>query len=234
MQNKSILISLVIVCVLSIVFVTRAYSQTEGFNVKTPIQKIADSSTKFLNQIANQTKKNPTKSVPQDLACSSTCFLVIPDIDIIPSRGDFTGTGILSCRVPDSVKFTEPIYYKINNLNSFNEGGGGILILATSSSAMKTLLGDNVHISSDNTSAGKVGSSKDAVTKPFVAFAKYKDGLIEGIDLSGSILEYSSRDTFNAYQGTIVPIEILVAPQDVPPILREFGSSLTEWAKTCK
>ena len=93
---------------------TTAYSQTEGFNVKTPIEKIADSSTEFLNQIISQSKKEPKKSVPLDLACSSSCFLAIPDIEIIPSRGDFTGTGLLSCRVPNSSNFTEPIYYKIN------------------------------------------------------------------------------------------------------------------------
>ncbi len=119
-------------------------------------------------------------------------------------------------------------------MHSFNESGGGILVFATSSDAMETLLGDNVHLSSDNISTGQVSSSKEADSKPFVAFAHYKDDYTEGIDLSGSILEYSSMDTFNAYHGTIVPIEILIAPQDVSPVLRDFGSSLAEWTKSCK
>ena len=231
MNNRlAYLILLVLFTALS----TTAFSQTEGFNVKTPIERIADSSTKFLNQIVSQSRKEPQKTVPQDLACSAVCFIVIPNIDVVPSRGDFTGTGLLSCRVPNSSKFTEPIYYKINNLQSFNEGGGGIFVFATSSDAMKTLLGDNVHLSSDNTSTGQVGNSEETDSKSFVAFARYKDGNTEGIDLSGSILEYSNMDTFNAYQDTIVPIEILIDPQDVPPLLRDFGSSLTEWTKGCK
>ena len=83
-------------------------------------------------------------------------------------------------------------------MHSFSESGGGILIFATSSDAMKSILGDNVHLSSDNVSSGQVGTLNEDNTKPFVAFAKYKDGLIEGIEVSGSILEYSSKDTFNA------------------------------------
>ena len=119
-------------------------------------------------------------------------------------------------------------------MHSFNESGGGLMIFATSQDAMKALLGDNLHLSSDNTSAGQIGNSKEAEMKSIVAFAKDKDGSLQGIDLSGSILEYSSRDTFNAYQGTVVPIEILLTPQDVPPMLRDFGSSLIEWTKSCK
>lgn len=234
MNNRSNSISPGILLMLFSMIGTTAYSQTEGFNVKTPIEKIADSSTEFLNQIISRSKKEPKKSVPQELVCSSFCFLVIPDIDVIPSRGDFTGSGLLSCRVPNPSKFTEPIYYKINNLLSFNESGGGIIIFATSQDAMKALLGDNLHLSSDNTSAGTVGSSIEIGSKSFISYAMYKDSYIEGVDLSGSILEYSSKDTFNAYQGTIVPIEILISPQDVPPMLRDFGSSLVEWTKSCK
>ncbi len=215
-------------------YINQAYSQTEGFNVKTPTQKIADSSTSFLNQIIGDSKKDTKNAIPKSLVCGSSCFLVIPDIEIIPSRGDFTGTGLLSCRNPNSDGFTEPIYYKINNLQSFNEGGGGLIIFGTSTQAMKDILGNNLHLTSDNSSTGQVGSTKDADHKSIVSYAKYKDEDLQGIDLSGSIIEYSSLDTFDAYQGTVVPIEIIYAPQDVPPVLRGFASALAEWTKNCK
>ncbi len=225
---------IVVAILLLVLFSDSSYSQTEGFNVKTPIQKISDATSKFLKEIIDQSSRQPKESIPEDIVCSLECFLIIPEIDIVQSRGDFTGTGLMSCRAPNSNKFTEPLYYKINNLRSFDESGGGLVILVTNKTGMKAILGDNVHLNSDNISAGPIGTIGDNKMQSFVAYVKYKDQSFSGIDLSGSLLEYSSRDTFNAYQGTIVPIEILVSPQDVPPLLREFDSLLTEWTKNCK
>ena len=213
---------------------SKSHSQTEGFNVKTPTQKIADSTTKFLNNIIEESKKEPEKSIPRDLVCSSQCFLVIPDIEIVESRGDFTGTGLVACRTPNSGDFTEPLYYSVNNLNSFEESGGGLIILVTDKDGVKTLLGNYVHPNSENSTEGNVGKTSDEDLKSFVAFAKPKDQELKGYDISGSEFVYSSRDTFDAYQGTVVPIEIFVSPQDVPPVLREFDTLLGEWTKNCK
>ncbi len=211
-----------------------SFSQTEGFNVKTPIEKIADSTTNFLKQIINKSKEDPNKSIPQDLVCSAECFLVIPNIEIVESRGDFTGTGLMACRAPNSDKFTEPLYYKINHIHSFEESGGGLVILATDKGGMKSILGYDVNLSSDNVSAGPIGAIGDTEMKSFAVYVKYSEQSLSGTDLSGSLIEYSSRDTFNAYQGTVVPIDILISPQDVPPVLRDFGSLLSKWTKDCK
>ena len=235
MNNKlKLFTTAVIVFLLVIVATQNSYSQTEGFNVKTPIQKIADSTTKFLNKIIAESAKNPKKSIPQDLVCSSSCFLVIPEIEIVESRGDFTGSGLMACRAPNSDNFTEPLYYKINHIESFEEADGGILILATDKSAMKSILGYEVNLNSDNVLAGPIGVTKDSEMKSFVSYVKYKDQDLSGIDLSGTLIEYSSKDTFNAYQGTVVPIEILVNPQDIPPVVRDFDSSLEKWVSSCK
>lgn len=208
-------------------------AQTEGFDIKNPIQKITDSTTKLLNQIIKDHKEAPKKSIPEDLVCSAQCFLVIPNIEMVESRGDFTGTGLMACRTSDSDKFTEPLFYKINNLHSFEENGGGLVILATDKAGMKAILGNEVHLNSENTNAGPIGKQSEDELKSFAAYVKYKDQTLSGFDLSGSLIEYSSKDTFNAYQGTIVPIDILISPQDVPPMLRDFQSLLAEAAKDC-
>ena len=166
--------------------------------------------------------------------CSAECFLIIPNIEIVESRGDFTGTGLMACRAPNSDKFTEPLYYKINHIHSFEESGGGLVILATDKNGMKSILGNDVNLSSDNVSVGPIGSIDDIEMKSFAAYVKYSEQSLSGADLSGSIIEYSSRDTFNAYQGTVVPIDILISPQDIPPVLRDFSSLLSEWTKDCK
>ena len=224
--------NLIFVAILLLVlFSNSSYSQTEGFNVKTPIQKIADSTSKFLKEIIDQSSRQPKDSIPEDLVCSSECFLIIPEIEIVQSRGDFTGTGLMSCRAPNSNKFTEPLY---NNLKSFDESGGGLVVLATNKTGMKAILGDNVHLNSGNISAGPIGAIGDNKMQSFVAYVKYTDQSLSGTDLSEGILEYSSKDTFNAYQGTIVPIDIIVSPQDVPPVLREFDSLLLKWTENCK
>ncbi len=211
-----------------------SYAQTEGFNVKTPIQKISDATSDFLKNIIEDSNESPNKSIPQDLVCKAECFLVIPEVEIIQSRGDFTGTGLMSCSAPNSDKFTEPLFYQINNLEIFEEGGGGLVVLVMDKQGMKAVLENDVHIDSDNSSVGPIGDSSEKDTKSFTAYAKPKNQDLEGYNLSGSLITYSSRDTFNAYQGTIVPIEILISPQDVPPALRDFGSLLVEWTKSCK
>lgn len=230
---KLSLTTLVLVISLTIIGYN-SYAQTEGFNVKTPIEKIADSTTNFVKQIINDSKESPKKSIPKDLVCSAECFLFIPNIDIVESRGDFTGTGLMACRAPSSDKFTEPLYYKINHIHSFEESGGGLIILATNKDGMKSILGDDVNLSSDNVSAGPIGVIGKIEMKSFAAYAKYKNQAVTGTDLSGSLIEYSSKDTFNAYQGTVVPIEVLISPQDVPPVLRDFDSLLSDWTKDCK
>jgi|GEM_PF-1306709 len=227
-------IAAILLFTIAIIPANRSFSQTEGFNVKTPIQKISDATSDFLKNIIEDSKKSPKKSIPQDLVCKAECFLVIPEVEIIQSRGDFTGTGLLSCGAPNSDKFTEPLFYKISNLESFEEGGGGLVVLVMDKQGMKAVLGNDVHIDSDNSSVGAIGDSSQKDMKPFTVYAKYKDQAIAGFDLSGSVLEYSSKDTFNAYQGTVVPIEILTSPLDVPPVLRDFGSLLVEWTKSCK
>lgn len=219
---------------LTVLFGHNSHSQTEGFNVKTPIQKIADSTTNFLKNIINESKEQPKKSIPIDIVCSAECFLIIPNIEIVESRGDFTGTGLMACRAPNSDKFTEPLYYKINHIHSFEESGGGLVILATDKNGMKSILGNDVNLSSDNVSVGPIGSIDDIEMKSFAAYVKYSEQSLSGADLSGSLIEYSSRDTFNAYQGTVVPIDILISPQDIPPVLRDFSSLLSEWTKDCK
>jgi len=211
-----------------------SYAQTEGFNVKTPIQKISDATSDFLKNIIEESNKYPKKSIPKELVCSAECFLVIPTVEIIESRGDFTGTGLMSCGAPNSDKFTEPLFYKINNLETFEEGGGGLIVLVMDTQGMKAILGNDVHIDSDNSSVGPIGDVSEKTMKSFTAYAKDNNQELEGFDLSGSVLEYSSKDTFKAYQGRIVPIEILISPQDVPPVLRDFGLLLVEWTKSCK
>jgi len=235
MKNKLEVIRInFIILLLFVILGSISYAQTEGFNVKTPIQKISESTSKFLKNIIGESQRKPKESIPQDLVCSAECFLVIPTVEVIESRGDFTGTGLLACRAPNSNKFTEPLFYKINNLDSFEEAGGGLLILATDKAGMKSILGNDVHLNSDNMSVGPIGDVGDTGSKPFAAYVKYKDQELSGTDLSGSVLEYSSKDTFNAYQGTVVPIEILISPQDVPPLLRDFNSLLAVWTKDCK
>ena len=57
-----------------------SYAQTEGFNVKTPIQKISDATSDFLKNIIENSNESPNKSIPQDLVCKAECFLVIPEV----------------------------------------------------------------------------------------------------------------------------------------------------------
>jgi len=235
MKNKLTLSALAILCTLFVFsYENNTYAQTEGFNVKTPIQKITDSTTTFLKELMEYSNEKPDESISVSLVCSAKCFVVIPDIEIIQSRGDYTGTGLLSCRKQSTNSFTEPLFYQINNLESTEEDSGGLLILVTDTEGKKAILGQDVHLGSGNTGPGPIGDAKSEGVKSFASYVKYQDQTLSGIDLSGSLLEYSSKDTFNAYQGTVVPIDIFVDPQDVPPMLRDFVTLLSNWAKNCK
>lgn len=235
MKKKNIIIALILSVLTTFVFaVSNSYSQTEGFNVKTSIEKIADSTTSFLKEITKYSKENPEKSISRDLVCNTQCFVVIPDIEVVESRGDFIGTGLMSCKNPSSNTFSEPLYYQINNLKSFEEDSGGLLVLVTNKEGMKSILGSYVHLDSDNSVPGPIGQKSDQEIKSFASYVMYKGQDLSGIDLSESELDYSSKDTFDAYQGTIVPIEIFLSPQDVPPMLRDFQSLLVDATKDCK
>ena len=67
MKNKLRVITINLV--LMILFSTLgsiSYAQTEGFNVKTPIEKISEATTEFLKNIIDEAKKEPKKSIPMD------------------------------------------------------------------------------------------------------------------------------------------------------------------------
>ncbi len=68
------MLSLVLLFILLTVFSTSAFSQTERFNVKTQIEKIADSSTEFLNQIISQSKKEPKKQYLKILLAAPNAY----------------------------------------------------------------------------------------------------------------------------------------------------------------
>lgn len=231
MKNK---LNIIIGVLFSIViFSQNSYSQTEGFEVKTPIQMISDSTISFLNNTIQESENNPKESINGDIFCKAKCIFVIPNIELVESRGDFTGTGLLSCRKPNSESWSEPLFYQINNLESFEEDSGGLIILVTDKPGIKAILGYDVHLGSDNTGPGPIGDAKSGDPKSFVSYVKYKDQALSGIDLTGSLLEYSSKDTLNAYQAKVIPVEIFIEPQDVPPMLREYDTLLKTWAKSC-
>ena len=177
---------------------------------------------------------SPGEAIPRKLLCSASCIIVIPHIEIVKSRGDFAGSGLLLCREARSGEFTEPLFYKIDNVKSFYEDGGGALIVVADSDAMKYILGDAVHLTGDNSSAGKIGGDAEKNSSDFITYAKPVEQNIEGYDFTGSSILFASRDTFNAYQETIIPIEIFVSPQDVPPFLKGFGETVEKLTKGCK
>lgn len=212
-----------------------AQAQTEGFNVKTPVQQTSDNASSLLNGIIGDAKNDPEHSIPNGLICEADCYLVVPSVAPVPGRDDFAGTGLLTCRTAGSGKLTPPIIYQITNLESFDESGGGILILVTDRAGVKSVLGDQLQLSSANTGAGKVGASADSAgLKSFVAYAKPSGDVLEGFDPSGSTLVYGSGDTFNAYQQDIDPVDVMLFTIDVPPALRGFASSVEELRKGCK
>lgn len=227
--NASLLSSILFI-VLFVAVGQYCFAQTEGFDVKTPIETIADNTTKFLGEIM----KDSGNSIPKEMICKAECYLIVPSVVIDTARSDFDGTGLLSCRTSDSGKLETPLFYKITNLDTFSEDGGGLIIFVTDRQGVKTALGDQVQLTAQNTAAGKPGTSKETESvKSFVAYTKQPEENIKGIDLTGSTLVYSSGDTFKAYQQTLDPIDEMLLSIDTPPVLRGFLSSLTEWTKGC-
>ena len=211
-----------------------AKAQTEGFNVKTTVQKISDNAAGFLNGIIAGSKNNPAESLPKELVCEADCYIVIPSVSPVPGRDDFAGTGLLTCRAAGTGKPTPPLFYQITNIESFGESGGGIVILVTDNTGMKAALGDQLQLSAANSAAGNVGEKSPGEGKSFVAYVMPSGGTMGGFDLSGSTLVYASGDTFNAYQQDIDPVDVMLFGIDVPPALRGFAASVEELIKGCK
>lgn len=212
-----------------------SHAQTEGFNVKTTVRTISDNSSKLINEISADAKKDPKTSIPRNAICSAECYLVIPSIQPVSGRDDFAGTGLLGCRRADSGKLAPPIFFQIANLDSFNESSRGLVILVMDRAGVKSVLGDQLQLTSANTNSGIVGSEADVKNlKSFAAYAWPTDGTIQPFDVSGGTLVYDSGDTFNAYQQELDPIDIMLFSIDVPPALRDFASSLGDLRKGCK
>ncbi|MEW6143444.1 MAG: hypothetical protein AB1598_00335 [Thermodesulfobacteriota bacterium] len=212
-----------------------AHAQTEGFNVKTPLQTISDNSSSLINGISADSKRDPKISIPRDLICGAECYLVVPSIQAVPGRNEFAGTGLLGCRYSDSGKLAPPIFFQAANIESFDENGGGLIILVMDRKGAKAILGDQLQLTPANSSGGKVGPEQDTKNlKSFVAYSKPAGGAIESFDASGSTLVYASGDTFNAYQQDIDPVDIMLFSIDVPPALRGFNSAIEEWRKGCE
>ncbi len=209
-----------------------SFAQTEGFNVKTPVQTISDNSSKFINGISADVKGDPNNSIPQNIICRAECILAIPSIHVAPGRDDFAGTGLLGCRYTDSGKFAPPIFFQITNLETFNENGGGLVVLVMDRSGVKSVLGDQVQLNHDNTVSGS--GTGNETPKSFIAYAGPAGGQVKAYDASGGTLVYDSGDTFNAYQQDVEPVDIMLFSIDIPPALRGFNTSLEQLRKGCK
>jgi hypothetical protein len=211
-----------------------ATAQTEGFNVKSTVQKISDNASGFLNGIIAGGKKDPAQSLPKELVCAADCYIVVPSISPVPGRDDFAGTGLLTCRASGGGTPAPPIFYHITNVESFGESGGGIVIFVTDKAGVKSILGDQLQLNAANSGAGSVGEKSTGEEKSFVAYALPSGGALGGFDPSGSTLVYASGDTFNAYQQELDPVDIMLFGIDVPPALRGFAASVEEMIKGCK
>ena len=234
MNNRwNLLSSIFVVLMLCALLGDTTYSQTEGFNVKTPTEKMADAASKFLEEIIDESKNNPRKSISKDLICNAKCYLVIPSIYEVPTREDFEGNGILSCRKSGSNMLSIPIFYKLTELKSFYESGGGVILLVMNEAGVKSILAEQVELNPENTTIGTTGSNSESI-KSFVSFAMISGNPTQGYDLNGSTLIYGNRDTFNAYQQSIIPIDIILEGLDVPPVLRGFDAAVTNWRQSCK
>ena len=213
---------------------THANAQTEGFDVKTPTQKTAGNAESFVEHLTGDSEGNHKDAIPKELICSAKCVVVIPNISIDEVRKDFEGVGLMSCLKADSDDLTPPLFYEINHLDSFYEGNGGIVIFVTKGTDIKTVLVNGLELTQDNTEPGKTGGSTGfKPEKPFVTYTKPEGKDVEGYDLSGGNLVYANRDTFDAYQGTIVPIDILLYTEAIPPELRGFNAAVKEWRNVC-
>src|SRR5690606_20317670 len=111
---------IIIIPVVLIIFaaVLPANAQTEGFNVKTTVQKISDSASDFLKGIIADAKSDPAKSIPKDLVCEADCYLVVPSIAPVSGRDDFAGTGLLACRAQGTHKPAPPLFYHLTNIET--------------------------------------------------------------------------------------------------------------------
>lgn len=221
----------------SLSLTTGQYSaaQTEGFNVKTSTEKIADDAEDFVKELTEYSNHNRKDAIPKEIICVAKCFVVLPKISADKVRNDFEGTGMLSCLKTNSDKLSPPLIYKINGLDSFYESSGGIIILVADDGGVKSILANEIDLDSDNTEAGVTGTNKEMkLTKSFIAYAKPDNQNLEGFDPSGSKLVYANKDTFTAYQKEVVPIDILLYNQDIPPALRGFNAALTQLRGACK
>lgn len=234
MKNFS-LVTISYAVLLSICASFQSQAQTEGFDVKTPVQTISDSSSELIRQIAEDAKADPGTSIPRDMICRAECILAIPSIQPVSSRNDFEGTGLLGCLNADSGKLAPPIFFRVTNIESFNENGGGLIILVTDRKGVKSVLGDQLQLSPQNTGGGSVGSKADMNNlKSFIAYARPAGAGIKSFDASGSTLVYDSGDTFNAYQQDLDPIDVMLFGIDVPPALRGFKNALETLRSGCK
>jgi len=214
--------------------VLTAKAQTEGFNVKTTVQKISDGAAVLLNGIIADAETDPAKSIPKELVCKSDCYLVVPSIAPVSGRDDFAGTGLLTCRSQGTGRPAPPLFYHLTNVETFGESGGGVVIFVTDKAGMKSVLGDQFQLTAANSGAGGVGEKGSEDNKSFVGFVMPSGGAVQGFDPSGSTLVYASGDTFNAYQQDIDPVDVMLFGIDIPPALRGFASSVDELLKGCE
>jgi len=214
--------------------VLTAKAQTEGFNVKTTVQKISDSASDFLNGIMAEAKSHPAKSISKELVCEADCYLVVPSIAPVSGRDDFAGTGLLTCRAQGTGRPAPPLFYHLTNIETFDESGGGVVVFIMDKAGMKSVLGDQFQLTAANSGAGGVGEKSSGKNKSFVGFMMPSGGAVQGFDPSGSTLVYASGDTFNAYQQDIDPVDVMLFGIDIPPALRGFASSVDELLKGCK
>ncbi|MGD9650892.1 MAG: hypothetical protein AB7I96_09575 [Candidatus Dadabacteria bacterium] len=213
--------------------VLTAKAQTEGFNVKTTVQKISDSAAAFLKGIMTEAKSDPAKSISKELVCDADCYLVIPSIAPVSGREDFAGTGLLTCRAQGTGRPAPPLFYHLTNVGTFSESGGGVVVFVTDKAGMKAALGDQFQLTAANSGAGGVGE-KSFGNKSFVGLVMPPGGPVQGFDPSGSTLVYASGDTFNAYQQDLDPVDVMLFGIDIPPALRGFTTSVDELLKGCK
>lgn len=214
-----------------------AHAQTEGFDVKTPTQVIADNSEALVKHLSEDSQNNHKDAIPTDLLCSAKCMLFIPKVKVDNVRKDFEGTGLLSCLKVNSDHLTPPIFYEINELKSFYEGSGSVVVFVTDEPGVKSILVNSIELTSDNSEPGEVGAKTELkASKSFVTYTKQSGGNnnVEGYDLSGSNLVYANRETFDQYQGTLVPVDILLHSEDIPPDLRGFEAAVKDFRSVCK
>jgi len=229
------LTSVSLAILLSVCASFQSRAQTGGFHDKSPVQTIFDSSSEFINEIAADAKVNPGTSIPKDLLCRAEFILAVPSIETVSGRNDFQGTGLFGCFHEGSGNLAPPIFFRVTNIETFNENGGGLIILVTDRKGVKSILGDQLQMNPQNTSGGGTGTKADTNNlKSFIAYARPLGGVIKAYDASGSTLVYDSGDTFSAYQQDLDPIDIMLFGIDVPPALRGFKTALETWRGACK